>query len=102
MPHLVPGFQRSASGRIVHRQFDGDEWPVDGWFDSPDKVPGSLPGQQIGQDRVDPAPEILAMPKPYGAYGTVYGEKTQEQKAHEQAIAAPRKNNGRFTKGKRR
>lgn len=101
MSHLVPGFQRNSSGRIVHRYFDGADWPYDGWYDSPDKVPGTLPGQAVGQDVVPPSIEPLTAPKPFGAFGTVYGEKTQSQKAHEQALSAPRKNSGKFSKGKR-
>lgn len=99
MSHLVPGFQRNASGRVVHRYFDGADWPADGWYDSPDKVPGALPGQPP-VERYDPVTDPIVAPKPYGAFGTVYGEKTQAQKAHEQALSSPRKN-GKFSKGRR-
>ena len=101
MSHLLPGFQRNAAGRIIHRYFDGAEWPVDGWYDSPDKVPGTLPGQLTGEDLPPPQADVLGKPKPYGAYGTVYGEKTKEQKAHEQAKGSKRSRGGRFQKAGR-
>jgi hypothetical protein len=102
MSHLIPAFQRNAAGRIIHRYFDSAEWPADGWFDSPSKVPGTLPGQAVGEDLPPQTFEPLTGPKPLGAIGTVYGERTQAQKAHEQALEAPRKNNGKFARGKRR
>lgn len=98
MSHLIPGFQRNFAGRIVHRYFDSTDWPYDGWYDSPDKVPGSLPGQEIGGDVPPAVCEPMVAPK---SSGPIYGERTQAQQAHEQAIDAPRKGNGRFKKGRR-
>lgn len=35
---LMWGYKRNPLGRIVHKQFDPDDFPSD-WTDSPDKIP---------------------------------------------------------------
>lgn len=61
---MMRGYRIGQGGRVDRLLLDTERWP-DGWYDSPDKIPGYEP----------PAP---VEPEPYRApleTGEVYGER---------------------------
>jgi hypothetical protein len=67
--HMMPIFQRGSRGGIIHREISADYWPLPGWYDSPDKVPGVDPEPPAGYGKttMTPAPA-----------GPVYGEPVKK------------------------
>lgn len=93
--HVVPMWKRNWAGKLDIAHVDGDDVAqrkVEGWFDSPDKVPSALPGTV----ELDPQPEPLKVPPHQGPYGSVHGEGAREAERSVRARGRPRKSTGQF------
>ncbi|MCW5615897.1 MAG: hypothetical protein KIT32_12320 [Rhodocyclaceae bacterium] len=78
MGHLTYGYKMNERGRIVHRLFDIDDLrhgdgKREGWYDSPDKVPGAKKAQ-IAEDARKAETAHTTAPEP-SAKGPIHGEK---------------------------
>lgn len=78
MGHLTWGYKMNDRGRIVHRTFDIEDLlygfgKQEGWYDSPDKVPGAKKAQEA-EAAVKAATANVIQPEPK-VTGPIHGEK---------------------------
>lgn len=97
--HVVPMWRRNVYGKLDIAHVGGDQVAqrqLDGWYDSPDKVPAAKPGEAVD---LAPHPAPAVHPAHQGPFGSVHGEVTKAAKAAVRARGQARIN-GRFVKAR--
>ena len=78
MGYLLYGYKMNERGRVVHRTFDSDDLfhgfgKQEGWYDSPDKVPGAKKAQEAEAAVKQSTVNTIAIEPPMTK--AVHGEK---------------------------